>query len=141
MALEKLRNGEIAAMRASGKPVSVIEEVKPGEPFHLLSVPAEPLAGICSPTTITAEDYPALIEPDKPVTTVAVANALLSYSWPREHPRGQALAKFTQRLYGQYGNLLEGGYHESWQEIDLAAEIPGPQRHWSAEEALSVKTQ
>ena len=96
---------------------------------------------IYSPTTITAEDYPALIEPDQPVTTVAVANALLSYNWPREHPRGQSLAKFTQRLYGQYGKLLEGGYHESWHQIDLAAEIPGLQRYWAAEEALGVRTQ
>lgn len=142
LALEKLRNGEIAAMmRASGKPVSVIEEVDLGEPFHLLSVPAEPLAGVYSPTTLTAEDYPALIEPDTPVTTVAVANALLSYNWPPDHPRGQALAKFTQRLYGQYGKLLEGGYHESWQEIDFAAEIPGLQRYWAAEEALRARTQ
>ena len=59
IALEKLRNGEISAMmRASGKPVSIIEAVEPGEPFHLLSVPQEPIADIYSPTTLSSEDYP-----------------------------------------------------------------------------------
>lgn len=142
VALDKLRKGEIAAMmRASGKPVSVIEEVKAGEPLHLLPVPAQPLAGIYSPTTLTAEDYPAVIDPSVTVDTVAVANALISYNWPKGHPRGQSLERFAKALFANYDTFLSGGYHESWGEIDLSLEVPGVSRHWSAEEALNGLTQ
>ncbi|MGI9508095.1 MAG: TAXI family TRAP transporter solute-binding subunit [Geminicoccaceae bacterium] len=142
VALDKLRNGEIAAMmRASGKPVSVIEEVKPGEPLHLLSVPSDSLRGIYGPTTLTSSDYPALIEPSVAVETVSVANALISYNWPKGHPRGQSLQRFANALFGNYNTFLEGGYHESWAEIDLSLDVPGVPRHWSAEEALSSLTQ
>ncbi len=142
VALDKLRNGEIAAMmRASGKPVSVIEEAKPGEPLHLLPVPAQPLAGIYSPTTLTSDDYPALIETGDRVDTVAVANALISYNWPKGHPRGESLRLFANALFGKYENFLGGGYHESWNEIDLSLDVPGVPRHWSAEEALNGPTQ
>ncbi|NJO38557.1 MAG: hypothetical protein HC871_14320 [Rhizobiales bacterium] len=137
IALEKLRSGEIAAMmRASGKPVSIIEEVQPGEPFHLLAVPQEPIASIYSPTTLTSEDYPALIEPGQTVSTVAVANALIGYNWPRDQQRGQALARFTERFFGEFDKLLDSAYHESWAEIDLTREVPGLDRHWAAEDAL-----
>ena len=141
IALEKLRTGEIAAMmRASGKPVSVIKEVQTGEPFHLLPVPANPLAGTYSPTILTSEDYPALIDPGKQVETVAVANALIGYNWPRQHPRGQALSRFVDRFFGQYNKLLTGGYHESWAEIDVSLQVPGLKRHWAVEDALRTGT-
>lgn len=137
IALEKLRNGEIAAMmRASAKPVPLITEVRADEPLSLLAVPTEPLAGTYSATTLTSQDYPGLVDPNQPVPTVAVANTLIGYNWPREHPRGQALALFTKRFFGQYNTLLEDGYHETWQEIDVTSEVPGLERHWSAEEAL-----
>lgn len=142
VALDKLRKGEIAAMmRASGKPVSVIEEVKPGEPMHLLSVPADSLRGIYAPTTLTSEDYPALIDNASTVNTVSVANALISYNWPKGHPRGDSLQRFTKALFSEYETFLEGGYHESWGDIDLSLDVPGVPRHWSAEEALGSLTQ
>lgn len=86
--LKKLRSGEISAMmRASGKPVSIIEAVKPGEPFHLPAVPQDPLSATYGPTTLTADGYPALIEPGQSVSTVAGANALIGYNWGRDHFR------------------------------------------------------
>ncbi|MEZ5934299.1 MAG: TAXI family TRAP transporter solute-binding subunit [Alphaproteobacteria bacterium] len=137
IALEKLRKGEISAMmRASGKPVSIIEEVQPGEPFHLLAVPQEPLASIYSPTTLTSEDYPALVEPGQTVSTVAVANALIGYNWPRDSVRGQAMARFTDLFFGEFDKLLDSAYHESWGDIDIKLEVPGLDRHWAAEDAL-----
>jgi TRAP-type uncharacterized transport system substrate-binding protein len=137
IALEKMRSGEIAAMmRASGKPVSIMEAVEPGEPFHLLAVPQEPLAAIYGPTTLTAEDYPALIEPGQEVPTVAVANALIAYNLDRNHPRGKALAKFTERFFAGFDKLLDSPYHESWSQIDVKAEVPGLKRHWAAVDAL-----
>ncbi len=137
IALQKLREGEIAAMtRASGKPVSIIEAVKDGEPFHLLPVPVEPLLGTYGPATLDSRDYPALIEDGKSVQTVAVANALIGYDWPKGHSRGRALTVFIDRFFSSYAKLLDDAYHESWKSIDISAEIPGLPRYWAAEEAL-----
>lgn len=137
IALEKLRKGEISAMmRASGKPVSIIEAVEPGEPFHLLPVPQQPLADTYSPTTLSSDDYPALIEAGKEVQTVAVANALIGYNWPRDHFRGKAMARFTERFFSSYDMLLDNTFHESWKEIDISLDVPGLKRHWAAEDAL-----
>jgi len=142
IALEKLRKGEIAAMtRASGKPVSIIEAVEPGEPFHLLNVPQQPLAGTYSAVVLTNSDYPALVEPGKDVNTVAVANALIGYNWPRDHQRGRAMARFAKQLVSQYDKLRDNPYHESWKEIDLSLEVPGLKRHWSVEDALGTPAQ
>ncbi len=142
IALEKLRKGEISAMtRASGKPVSIIEAVEPGEPFHLLAVPQQPLAGTYSATTLSSDDYPALIEPGKDIKTVAVANALIGYNWPRDHQRGQAMARFAKKLVSQYDKLRSNPYHESWKEIDLSLKVPGLERHWSVEDALRTPAQ
>ncbi|MGI9491772.1 MAG: TAXI family TRAP transporter solute-binding subunit [Geminicoccaceae bacterium] len=137
IALEKLRNGEISAMmRASGKPVSIIEAVQPGEPFHLLPVPQEPIASIYAPTSLSSDDYPALIQPGETVSTVAVANALIGYKWPRDHQRGKAMALFTERFFKGFDTLRDSPYHESWGEIDITKEIPGLDRHWATEDAL-----
>ncbi len=137
IALEKLRQGEISAMmRASGKPVSIIGEVEPGEPFHLLAVPQQPLADTYSPTTLSSDDYPALIKRGQDVPTVAVANALVGYNWPRDHARGKAIAHFIDRFFTGYDKLLDNAFHESWKEIDVSRDVPGLKRHWAAEEAL-----
>lgn len=137
IALEKLRKGEISAMmRASGKPVSIIEAVEPGEPFHLLPVPQQPLADTYSPTTLSSDDYPALIEAGKEIQTVAVANALIGYNWPRDHFRGKAMARFTERFFSSYDMLLDNTFHKSWKEIDISLDVPGLKRHWAAEDAL-----
>ncbi len=135
IALDMLRKGELAAMtRASGKPVSVIEKVQPGEPFHLLSVPTAPLAGTYAATTLGAEDYPALIPPGQEVQTVAVANALIGYNWPRDSQRGQAMARFVQRYYRDFDKLKADPYHKSWRAIEPGAAVPGLAPHWSVED-------
>jgi TRAP transporter TAXI family solute receptor len=137
IALEKLRSGKISAMmRASGKPVSIIEEVQPGEPFHLLAVPQKALAETYGKAVLTAADYPALIAPGEEVQTVAVANALVGYNWPPEHRRGKALERFVNRFFGEYDKLKDSAFHESWQNIDIALEVPGLERYWAAENAL-----
>lgn len=140
IALEKLRSGEISAMmRASGKPVSIIEAALADDGLHLLPIPQEPLAETYGPAVLTSDDYPALIEPGQEVQTVAVANALIGYNWPRDHWRGKAIDRFTQRFFTGYDKLLDNAFHESWKEIDISLEVPGLERHWAAEDALKKR--
>jgi TRAP-type uncharacterized transport system substrate-binding protein len=142
IALEKLRNGEIAAMaRASAAPVSLFQEIAADEQLHLLSVPVSgSLTDTYSPVTINSDHYPAMIPEGQTVNSVGVATILISYNWPKGHPRGDTLDLFTRRFFGNYERLLEDGYHEAWQEIDISQDIPGVPRHWSAEEALKLIT-
>ncbi|MEM7043650.1 MAG: TAXI family TRAP transporter solute-binding subunit [Pseudomonadota bacterium] len=137
-ALEMLRSGEIAAMtRATGAPSSLFEEIDTGENLHFIEVPATPsVTQSYAPVAITSEHYPKLIAPGASVSSVGVATVLISYNWPKGHPRGETLASFTEAFFTQFDKLLEPGHHETWSTIDISDEIPGLPRHWSAEESL-----
>jgi TRAP-type uncharacterized transport system substrate-binding protein len=113
-ALELLRNGEIAAMtRATGAPSSLFEEVKADENLHFLSVPAAPeVTQSYSPVLITSDQYPDLIPAGQSIETVGVATVLISYNWPKGHPRGENLQSFANRLFADFDKLLETGFHE-----------------------------
>ena len=142
IALEKMRNGEIAAMaRTTGVPNSLFEGVGSDEGFHFLPVPASgAVSDIYSVTSINSEHYPDLVTPGQVIETVGVATILITYNWGREHPRGQTVDLFTKRFFSGYDKLLEDGFHESWRSIDISEDIPGLSRHWSAEEALRQVT-
>lgn len=139
IALERMRNGEIVALaRTTGAPNSLFEGVGADEGFHLLSVPASgAVSGTYRPVAITSEHYPDLIAAGQPIDTVGVSTILITYNWPKGHARGETVDLFTKRLFSGYEKLLEPGFHESWQTIDISEDVPGLTRHWSAEEALS----
>lgn len=140
LALEMVRKGELAAMvRTSGAPVPLFLEIGPQEDLHLLPVPTTPeVAETYVPISITSDHYPSMLQPGQSIETLGVATILLSYNWPRDHPRGQTLDLFTKRFFGDFEKLLEPGFHESWGEVDLSQQIPGIPRHWSADEALKL---
>jgi TRAP-type uncharacterized transport system substrate-binding protein len=138
IALERLRNGEIAAIaRTTGAPNSLFEGVGADEGFHFLAVPANStISENYGVVSLTSEQYPNLIAPGRVIETVGVATVLITYNWPKDHPRGQTVDIFTKRFFSGYDKLLGEGFHESWKTIDISEEIPGLTRHWSAEEAL-----
>lgn len=140
LALEMVRNGELAAMvRTSGAPVPLFLEIGAEEDLHFLPVPVTPeVAETYVPISITSEHYPSLLQPGQTIETLGVATILLSYNWPKGHPRGETLDLFTKRFFGNFEELLEPGFHDSWAGVDLSQKIPGIPRHWSAEEALEA---
>ncbi|MGI9417364.1 MAG: TAXI family TRAP transporter solute-binding subunit [Geminicoccaceae bacterium] len=139
IALEKMRKGEIDAMaRTTGAPNSLFEGVGGDEGFHFLPVPASgAVSGTYSPSTITPDFYPDLVAPGQVVETVGVSTILITYNWAKDHPRGETVDLFTKRFFSGYEKLLDDGFHDSWRTIDISEDIPGLQRHWSAEEALT----
>lgn len=142
LALDMVRKGELAAMvRTSGAPVPLFLEIGAEEDLHFLEVPITPeVAETYVPISITAEHYPSMLQPGQSINTLGVATILLSYNWPKGHPRGETLDLFTKQFFGNFEEFLEPGYHASWSEIDLSQQIPGIPRHWSAEEALQLLT-
>jgi hypothetical protein len=116
-ALKKLRDGEISAMIIlSGAPQAAVVKVRKEDNLHLLplderSLPnhdLHPMFAKYLPTELTHEEYPALIPEGQTVSTVGIRS------------------------------LHDGSRHPKWEEINLAAEMPGwtrfkPAADWLAE--------
>jgi TRAP transporter TAXI family solute receptor len=139
IALERLRTGEIDALVfVGGKPLKLIQDVNRQEGLHLLAIPPERIKAAYLPSDLTADAYPGLIDPGKPVQTVAVTAVLAAYNWPDGHPRRGKLTRFIERFFANFDRLLEPPFHPKWREIDLRAPVPGWQRIAPAENVAIV---
>jgi TRAP-type uncharacterized transport system substrate-binding protein len=147
VALQKLKDGEIAAMIVlSGAPQAAMIKVRKEDNLHLLglderSLPGHDLRPILTkylPTDLTHEEYPALIPEGTTVSTVGNRSLLVTYAWPEGSARYQKIAKFVQSFFGKIDQFRDPSRHPKWAEINLAAEMPGwtrfkPAGDWLAE--------
>jgi TRAP-type uncharacterized transport system substrate-binding protein len=136
VALEKLRRGEIAALVCVvSKPDRWFKNVRPDENLHFLSIPAtNELREGYTPASLRAEDYPDLIDPEKPVSTVAVGNILAVYNWPAGTDHYRKVARFVHTFFDRLRDLQSPPNHPKWREIDVAAPVPGWTRFAAARE-------
>ena len=136
VALEKLRRGEIAAMvYVAGKPSRLFREIRPDEGLHFLPVAARTdLSESYTRTSLKAEDYPELIEAERPVATVAVSCVLVAYNWPAGTERYRRVARFVQAFFDRHHDLQTPLNHPKWRGIDIPAAVPGWTRFAPAEE-------
>ena len=89
------------------------------------------------PTQIGHEDYPELIAEGQAVDTVASAGVMIAYNWDPSHRRYARLEKFVTTFFSNFDTLLEEPYHPKWQDVNLAAKIPGWKRTLPAEAWLA----
>jgi TRAP transporter TAXI family solute receptor len=136
VALEKLRRGEIAAMvYVAGKPSRLFGEIRPDEGLHFLPVAATTdLSESYTRTSLTAEDYPELIDAERPVATVAVSCVLVAYNWPAGTERYRRVAHFVQAFFDRHRDLQTPQHHPKWRDIDIPAAVPGWTRFAPAEQ-------
>jgi len=137
VALEALRNGDIAAVALlAGKPAPLVQGLKDAE-LRLLEIPFNQTANdVYVPTRLTADDYPALVPTDQPVKTIAVG-AVLAVAELRQVPeRNRNVMNFVETFFTGFQSLLAPGHHPKWQEVNLAAELPGWRRYPPAEQWL-----
>jgi uncharacterized protein len=136
VALEKLRRGEISALVClTPKPARLFRDLRPDENLHFLSIKATSnLPQSYTSTTLTAEDYPELIEANAPVSTVAVGTVLAAYNWPTGTERYRKVARFVQAFFARLHEMQVPPHHPKWHEIDLAASVPGWTRFPAAEQ-------
>jgi uncharacterized protein len=136
VALEKLRRGEISALVClTPKPAGLFRDLRPDENLHFVSIrPAGNLPPSYTSTTLTAEDYPELIEANAPVGTVAVGTVLAAYNWPAGTERYGKVARFVGAFFARLHEMQVPPHHPKWHEIDLAAVVPGWTRFPAAEE-------
>jgi TRAP-type uncharacterized transport system substrate-binding protein len=133
-ALKKLRDGEISAMIIlSGAPQAAVIKVRKEDGVHLLSLDERslpnhdlhPVFAKYLPVDLTHEQYPALIPDGGSVPTVGIRSLLVTYSWPENSVRYNKIAKFVREFFGKIDQFHDGSRHPKWEEISLAAEMPG----------------
>jgi TRAP-type uncharacterized transport system substrate-binding protein len=146
-ALKRLRSGDISAMIIlSGAPQAAVVKVGKDENIHLLSLDERSLPGHdlhpmfakYLPTELTHEQYPALIAQGQTVSTVGNRSLLVTYGWPENSARYNKIAKFVREFFGKIDQFHDGSRHPKWEEISLAADMPGwtrfkPAADWLAE--------
>ena len=141
----KLKSREIAAAaRFAGAPHSAFTSFKAEDELHFLPVDGETLGendflrllDVYSPALLRNDHFPALISADKPVPTIAGAMLLIVYNWPADTERYQRVATFVNEFFSNIEKFKGPGRHQKWQEINLAAEVPGWTRFRPAKEWL-----
>jgi TRAP transporter TAXI family solute receptor len=141
IALEKLRNGEIAAMvYVAGKPTNLFVNVPQPHDLHFLAIPFTPvLAETYIPATLSHQDYPRLIPEGETVETLAVGAVMAAYNWDRQSERYRKVSVFVDAFFNSFPELLKPPYHAKWQEVHLAATVPGWTRYAAADDWLKAR--
>ncbi|HTV89280.1 MAG TPA: TAXI family TRAP transporter solute-binding subunit [Stellaceae bacterium] len=143
VALDKLRNGEIAAIAyVAADPAPFFQALKPGSGLHLLGIPpTQAVTAVYAPTRITAADYPNLVAPDHPIDTIAVGNVLMAADLRGLRERERNLDNFVDTFFTGFNGLLAPGFDPKWREVNIAADLPGWTRNTAAAEWLSSNPQ
>jgi uncharacterized protein len=143
VALDKLRRGEIAALAfVGGKPSPVFASLKRDEGIHFLAIHVNAeIAAAYTPTRLSGADYPELILQDKPVETIAVGNVLAVAELRQLAERSRNVANFVDIFFTGFQSLLSPGHHPKWNEVNLAAELPGWRRYAPANQWLQRNMQ
>jgi uncharacterized protein len=135
LALDKLRRGEIAALvYTAAKPARLFQAIQPAEGLHFLSISGPKALGErYGHSQLNATDYPALVEQDKPISTLSVGTVLVVYNWPAGTKRYRSVAHFVDTFFGRLAELRTSRNHPKWREIDIHASVGG----WTRFEAAS----
>lgn len=145
-ALQKLASGEISAMIVlTGAPQSALQKVKKEDGFHFVPIteenlPQSDMKAVMAeylPAELTSELYPNLVEPGKPVPTLANRALLAVYNWPEDTERYKKVARFVQEFFSRIDQFRDKSRHPKWREINLAADVPGWTRFKAAQEWLN----
>lgn len=138
LALEKLKNGEIAAMvYVAGKPTGLFYNIERGSGLHFVPIPLNAeLLHVYMPSSLTSNDYPSLIDETRPIDTVAVGAVMAVYNWERDSERYRRTAAFVNAFFDQFEAFLKPPRHPKWQEVNLATELPGWTRFAPAQQWL-----
>jgi uncharacterized protein len=143
IALEKLRNGDIAALAfVAGKPAPLFSNLRGDDGLHFLAFPfSSAVTERYVPTRLTATDYPGLVPQDRPVDTVAVSAVLVVANLQQAPERYRNVTNFIDAFFTGLPTLLEPGHHPKWQEVNLTAEVPGWRRYPPADQWLQRNLQ
>lgn len=137
LALEKIKNGEIAAtVYVAGKPAKAVADLKKDSGYRLVPVPYTPeLQQTYLPASFSAKDYP-IVRKDEPVDTIAVGAVMAVFNWEPGSARYKRIVRFIDAFFSNFEKFRQPPRHSKWQEVNLAAELPGWTRFEPAAEWL-----
>lgn len=138
LALEKLKAGEIAAMvYVVGKPAELFRKAEASSGLHFLSLPlTTKLLETYLPSSLTNADYPSLIADGQSADTVAVGAVMAVYNWDPKSERYKTVGSFVDAFFDDFDKFLDAPRHPKWQDVNLAAELPGWTRFQPAQDWL-----
>ncbi len=130
VALEKLRRGEIAAIAfVAGKPAPIFHDLIGDNSLHFVPIPLNPaVTAAYVPARLTADDYPALVQYNQPIDTVAVGAVLTVANLQPNSDRYRNVVNFVDAFFTGFQSLLTPGHHPKWSEVNIAADLPGWRR-------------
>lgn len=139
LALEKVKNGEIAAtVYVAGKPARAVSELNAGSGLKLLPVPfTKELQEAYLPARLSGRDYPNLVKRGQPIDTIAVGAVMAVFNWRSRNPRYQRVVKFIDAFFSKFNEFQKQPRHPKWREVNLAAKLPGWTRFSYAEKWLA----
>lgn len=143
VALEKLRKGDVAALAfIAGKPTPLFASLNRDDGVHFLDIPIDAMTtNSYVPTRLTIADYRFLITQDRPIDTVAVGTVLAVADLRLVPERNRNVVNFVDTFFTGFQSLLTPGHHPKWQEVNLAAEVPGWRRYAPADQWIQKNLQ
>ena len=143
LALDKLLKGEIAAMiYVAGKPTDIFTKVPANSGVHFLSVPlTDALMETYLPSSLTHNDYPNLVPDEREIETIAIGAVMAVYNWAPDQDRYAKVARFVEAFFSNFEEFLKPPRHQKWQEVNLAAVVPGWTRFQAAQQWLDARPQ
>jgi uncharacterized protein len=137
-ALAKLKSGELSALvRVVGKPVDALARIPENSGFHLLTIPfSDKFADYYTLGELSHQDYPALIPEGQQIDTIAVPAVLAVRDWSIKSDRYRRVKRFVERLFANWDKFQQPPFHKKWQDVNLAATVPGWNRFGVAKNLL-----
>ena len=138
VAYEKLRAGEIdASVFFGGKPVAGFVNFKNDGRFHFVAVPYDQrLSQFYLPAQLTAAEYPNLVPAGGVIETVAASTVLAAFNLAPGSERYNKVARFVDAFFTHFDEFQKAPRHPKWQEVNLAAVVPGWTRFKAAQDWL-----
>ncbi len=141
LALENLIRGDIAAMvYVAGKPTDIFSKIERDSALRFVAVPlTAELMETYLPSSLTQIDYPNLVAEGENVETIAIGAVMAVYNWTPDQDRYAKVARFVEAFFNNFEEFLKPPRHQKWQEVNLAAVVPGWTRFQAAQEWLDAR--
>jgi hypothetical protein len=73
------------------------------------------------------------------VETIAIGAVMAVYNWESDQDRYAKVAKFVEAFFNNFEEFLKPPRHQKWQEVNLAAVVPGWTRFPAAQNWLDAR--
>src|SRR6266404_5969047 len=137
-AIDDVRSGTLAALvLVGGKPLRFVAALPKDGSLRLLASPAtQALGDGYSPSSLRADDYPALIPDEQTIETVSVGAVLVANNTAKSEESNGRIARFVPAFFGALSELASARRHPKWGEVNLAATLSKWPRFPAAKEWL-----